>query len=146
MISGTDTELLSVGTKVVSLSDQGHSMVTHGQFSFVTATPMPHASGRSPRGGDRHGPNHTSSRALCVELSELTSRTSIGDGSQSGMGRATSKGPETAVNEVVQIPYKRRSSSKKPMLGTREKCELVKNLHTFERSFLELIAAAAAIT
>ena len=29
-------------------------MGTHGQLSFETATPMPHASGRSPRGGDRY--------------------------------------------------------------------------------------------
>ena len=36
-------------------------------------TTMPHASSRSPRRGDRHGPDHTSSGALCVELSELTS-------------------------------------------------------------------------
>ena len=50
-------------------------MGTYGQISFETATstPMPHASGRSLRGGDRHGPNHTSSGALCVELSEFTS-------------------------------------------------------------------------
>ena len=41
--------------------------------SFDTATPMPHASGRSPRGGDRHVPNHPSSGALCVKLSGLTS-------------------------------------------------------------------------
>ena len=48
-------------------------MVTYGQISFETATPMPHASDRSPRGGDRHCPNHTASGALCMELSELTS-------------------------------------------------------------------------
>ena len=42
-------------------------------FFIETATPMPHASGRSPGGGDRHGRNHTSSGALCVEISELTS-------------------------------------------------------------------------
>ena len=98
-VSGTDSETLSVCSKLVCVSDQGHSMVTHGQISFQTATPMPHASGRSPRGGDRHGPNHTYSGALCVELSELTS--SI----QSGMGRAASKGPETAVNEVTMYRY-----------------------------------------
>ena len=40
---------------------------------FETATPLPHASGQSPRGGDRHGPNHISSDAFCVKLSELTS-------------------------------------------------------------------------
>ena len=51
---------------------EGHSMATYGQSSFETATPVPHASDRSPRGGDPHGPNHTSSGALCVELSELT--------------------------------------------------------------------------
>ena len=47
-------------------------MVTYGQVSFETATLMPHAAGRSPRGGDHHGLNHTSPGALCVELSELT--------------------------------------------------------------------------
>ena len=47
-------------------------------FFWETATPMPHASGRSPHGGDRHGPNHTSSGALCVDLSELTSSIPIG--------------------------------------------------------------------
>ena len=41
-------------------------MVTYGRISFETATPMPHASGRSSRGGDPHGPIHTSSGALCV--------------------------------------------------------------------------------
>ena len=61
-------------------------MVTYGQFYFETATPMPHVSGRSPCGGDRHGPNHTSAAALCVELSELTS--SIPNGV---MGRAAAK-------------------------------------------------------
>ena len=59
----------------VCLSDQGPSMVTYGLISLETATPMQHASGRNPRGGDRHGTNHNSSRALCVELSELTSST-----------------------------------------------------------------------
>ena len=40
---------------------------------------------------------------------------------------------------------KRRSSSQKPIRGgTREKRELVDNLHTFDCSFLELIAALAA--
>ena len=39
---------------------------------FETATPIRRTSGRSPRGGDHHGTNHTSSRARCVELSELT--------------------------------------------------------------------------
>ena len=53
------------------LSDQGHSMVTHGQIYFKTATHKPHAPGRRPRGGDRHGTNHASSRVLCVELSEV---------------------------------------------------------------------------
>ena len=53
-------------------------MVTYGHISFETATPMPHVKGRSPRGGDRHGPNYTSSRALYVELSELTSSIPIG--------------------------------------------------------------------
>ena len=42
------------------------------------ATPKPHASGRSPRGGDRQGPNHTSSDTLYVELSELTTSIPIG--------------------------------------------------------------------
>ena len=55
------------------LSDEGHSMVTYGRIYFETATPMPHASGRSPRGGDRHGPNHTSPGAQCVWSSEMTS-------------------------------------------------------------------------
>ena len=35
-------------------------MITYGQIYFETATPMQHASGRSPRGGDRLGTNHTS--------------------------------------------------------------------------------------
>ena len=63
------------------------------------------------------------------------------------MGRAASKGLETAVNEVAMYSYhtnKRKSPSEKPIPGTREKCELIKYLHTFDRSFLELIAAAAA--
>ena len=54
--------------------------------SFETAVPMPHAatpvphtSGRSPRGGDRHGPNHTSLRVQCVDLSVLTSSILIGE-------------------------------------------------------------------
>ena len=66
---------LSVGLSVCPrvCLHQGHSMVAYGQTSLDTATPMPHESGRSPRGGDRHGPNHTLSSALCVELSELTS-------------------------------------------------------------------------
>ena len=42
------------------------------------ATPMPHASGRTPRGGERHGSYHTSWGALCVEFSELTSNIPIG--------------------------------------------------------------------
>ena len=46
--------------------------------SFETATPMPHAAGRSARGGDRHDPNHTSWGALYVGLSELTSSIPIG--------------------------------------------------------------------
>ena len=68
LVFGTDSENVSD-----CLSDQGHSVVTYGQISFETATLMPRKSGRSPRGGDRHGTNHTSSRSLCVELSELTS-------------------------------------------------------------------------
>ena len=44
-------------------------MATYGQIYYKLATPMSHASDRSPRGGDRHGPNHASSGALCVELS-----------------------------------------------------------------------------
>ena len=126
-------------------------MVTYGRFLSERLRPCSthqvEASGRNPRGGDRHGTNHTSSRALCVELSEqLTSSIPIGDGSQSGMGRAASKGPASAVNEATMYSYntnKRRSSSENPIPGTREKCELVKNLHTSDRSFLELIAAAA---
>ena len=58
-------------------------MVNLGEIYFETATPMPHALGRSPRGGDRRRTNHTSTRALCVELSELTSSVTIW-----GMGRA----------------------------------------------------------
>ena len=60
------------------LSNQCHSMVTFGQISFETATLMPPASGRSPGGADRHGPNHTYTGALCVELSEITSGIRIG--------------------------------------------------------------------
>ena len=38
------------------------SSIPPSLLRFKTAAPiMPHASGRSPRGGDRHGPNHTSS-------------------------------------------------------------------------------------
>ena len=62
------------------------TMVTSGRKSFETATSMPHASVQSRRGGDRRGPNHTSSGPLCVELSELTS--SIPTGSPDKMGRA----------------------------------------------------------
>ena len=58
--------------------DQGHPRVTYGHISFEMATPMPHASGRSPRGGDLHGRNNESSGALRVELSELTSSTPLG--------------------------------------------------------------------
>ena len=53
-------------------------MVTYGQISFETATPMPHASGGNPRGGDCHGPNHTTSGALYVEFSELSSCILVG--------------------------------------------------------------------
>ena len=81
-VSGTDSENGSVNPKHVCLSDEGHSMVTHGQIYFETATPMPHASGRSPRGGDRHGTTHASSGTLCVELSESTS--SVPCASQAG--------------------------------------------------------------
>ena len=58
---------------MVCLSSKGHSMVTYGQTGFEAATPMPHASGGTPFGINRHGPKHSSSGALCVEFSELTS-------------------------------------------------------------------------
>ena len=73
VVSGTYPEKASV-----CLSDEGHSVVTYGHFLSGTATPMPHASGRSSRGGDRHGPNNTSSGTLCAELSELTASIPIG--------------------------------------------------------------------
>ena len=41
-------------------------MVTYIRTNFLrTATPMPHVSGRSPRGGDRHGPNHVIGCPVC---------------------------------------------------------------------------------
>ena len=70
-------------------------MVTYVQISFETASPMPHASGQSPGGGDRHGPNHTSSAALCEELSELTSSIPIGV-----MGRAAAIAPAKAAEKL----------------------------------------------
>ena len=59
-------------------------MTTYGQISFETTTPMPHASGRSPRGGDRHGPNHTSSAALCGVIRGDFQHPKGGHGSSSG--------------------------------------------------------------
>ena len=64
VVSRTDSEKLVCLS--ACLSDQGHYMVTDARISFETATPMPHASVESPRGGDRHDPNHTTSRALPV--------------------------------------------------------------------------------
>ena len=78
----------SSGTLVVSQTESenlyNRSESSTDKISFETATPMPHASGRGPRGGDRHGPNHTSSAALSVKSSELTSSIPTGV-----MGRAT---------------------------------------------------------
>ena len=68
-------------TAVVLQAISGTAINNNGHLrtiSFETATPMLHASGRSPRGGDRPGPNHSSLSALCVELSELTSSVPIG--------------------------------------------------------------------
>ena len=78
VVSGNDTEILSAYTQnlsvYINLSVRSGSLNGHPRtIVFETATPMPHASGRSPRGDDRHGTNHTSSRALCVELSEIIS-------------------------------------------------------------------------
>ena len=77
-------------------------MVTYGQIYFKTATstPMPHASGRSPREGNRHGPNHASSGALCVELSELAS--SIQNG-VTGRAAAINRSPEASGKIACQL-------------------------------------------
>ena len=71
--------------------------------SFETATPMPHASGQSPRGGDRHGPNHISSGALCVELSELTS--SIPIGVTGGRELAPRPAEKLSVNSYFHVEF-----------------------------------------
>ena len=42
-----------------NLSARSGSLSGHPQISSETATPMPRASGRSPRGGDRHGTTRT---------------------------------------------------------------------------------------
>ena len=64
--------------KRVCLPGRSGSLDGHRRvICFETATHMPHASGRSPRGGN-HGPNHISSVALCVEFAELTSGIPIG--------------------------------------------------------------------
>ena len=74
---------------------------TYAQISFETATPMPRASGRNPRGGDCHGPNHISSAALCMELSELTSSIPIGL-----MGRAAAIARARAAEKLFKTIFK----------------------------------------
>ena len=100
-VSQTDSEKVSVCLSVCP-SDEGHSnsMVTYdGQISLETATPMQHASDRSPRGGDRRGPSQTSSGALCVESSESTSSIpQQGDGSSS-----SNRSPEASGKIVCQL-------------------------------------------
>ena len=65
------------------------------QFLGKRRRPMPQASGRSPRGGDRHGTNYTSSRALCVQISELTFSIPIRE-----MGRAAAIAPSRATEKL----------------------------------------------
>ena len=64
VVSQTDSEKVSVCLSVCP--HEGHSMVTYGQIYFETSTPMPHASGRSPRRGDRHMAQTTPHRVPCV--------------------------------------------------------------------------------
>ena len=77
-------------------------MVTYGQKKIETAAPMPHASGRSPRGGDRHGPNHTSSDALCAELLEFTSRILIGVTGRAAAIARPRPAEELFVNSILK--------------------------------------------
>ena len=94
-----DSDNLSVCLHKTCLTDHNHSMVTHGLISFETATPTLRASGRSPRGGE-HGTNHTSSRTLCVELSELTFSIPIGE-----MGRAAAIARSRAAEKTLRQVY-----------------------------------------
>ena len=66
MVSALDSENLSVCPIRIT------EWAPTDKFLVKRRRPMPRASGQSPRGGDHHGTDHTSSRALCVELSELT--------------------------------------------------------------------------
>ena len=96
----------------VWLSDQGHSMATYGHISFQTAMPMPHASGRSPRGGDRHGPDHTSSGApVCAVIRVDFQHPNRGDGSSS-----SNRSPK-ASGKTVRLVYFRVKSRVKIIFG-----------------------------
>ena len=72
-------------------------MVTHGQIYFETATPTPRASGGSPRGGDRHGTNHTPLRA---ELSELTFSIPNNRGDWSSSGNRSLEGSGKTLRQI----------------------------------------------
>ena len=98
-VSGTDSENLHK----TCLSVRSGSLNGHLRPKFLSKqlpTPMQHASGRSPRGGDRHGPNHTSSRALCMELSELKSSIPIGV-----MGRAAAIARARAAGKLFKSVF-----------------------------------------
>ena len=103
-------------------------MVTYGRFLSKRLRPCSthqvEASGQSTRGGDRHGTIHPSSRALRVELSDLAS-------SIPGMGPnrvRVEQHPKALKQQGVKLytmyrhhTNQRRSSSEKPIPGTREK-------------------------
>ena len=104
LIDSYSTSVRTNSEKVSCLSvcpHEGHSTVTCGHFFFQTATPMPHASGRSLFGGDRYGPNHTSSGALGVGLSDLISCIPIG---VTGRAAATAR-PRPAEKNVCRLYF-----------------------------------------